>query len=361
MGLDAMATMDREDVGAKRARFCPECGHEAGDANFCPGCGHNMGFAADRTLADPSVQASTRRTPRGRVAIIAACATLGIAAVAVAMVILLSGGGKTTSINAAAAYQQKLAEAVTPLVSANRTLSGALTGIDGSKGSLRSAKVDASQALSALGAARGAVAVLNAPASQSGLTGQVQQALTADDGYLQAVSSTLATPSGPSTGQLQTLVTGAQSALDVLDPVVAGAGGSVSGTDNLVSWAQGASGQAQAQRNAAQQHATQQAASRGAQQAASSVSNGSSGSTSVGAGGASATNAISCGNGLFAGAHTSCAFAENVQTAWENTPGASNTVMAYSPVTGQTYTESCNPSGTGILCTGVGADNAIWW
>jgi hypothetical protein len=75
------------------------------------------------------------------------------------------------------------------------------------------------------------------------------------------------------------------------------------------------------------------------------------------------TGGTDCGDGTFAGPDTSCAFAENVRVAWEGTPGVSNTVTAFSPVTNQTYTESCgpNPSGSGILCTGVGANNSIWW
>jgi hypothetical protein len=30
-------------------------------------------------------------------------------------------------------------------------------------------------------------------------------------------------------------------------------------------------------------------------------------------------------------------------------------------LTYQTYTESCSPSGSGIMCTGIGADNSVWW
>lgn len=242
-----MATVDRKDTGTERPRFCPECGHPAGDANFCPGCGHNMGFAADRTLADPSVQppAGGRRP---RVALIAACAALGVAAVAVAAVILLSGGSgsKTTGHTSASPYRQQLAKVLAPLIRANQTLSGALTSVDGTPPSIRTAKTDAAQALAALVASHGALAVLSPPSSEAGLSAQVQQALTTDNGYLQAVASTLATPNGTSTGQLQTLATGAQSALDPLDAVTSGASTSVSGTGNLVSWAQGASGQAKA-------------------------------------------------------------------------------------------------------------------
>lgn len=352
-----MATIDRSDAVTERARFCPECGQPSDGANFCPGCGHNMGFAADRTLADPSVQAAPGgRPPRGRIAVILAGATLGLAAVAVAVVVLL---GSSTSSKAArpasvgASYQRQLAKVLTPVISGNHALSISLTSLDGSQHSVRSAELDASQALAALGAARGGIAVLSAPSALSTLAGQVQQALTADNGYLQAVSSALATPTGQGAGQLQTLATGAQSALDNLETVVPGAGTSVSGTDNLISWVQGASNQAQAQQKTSSSSSQSSSATQSATTPAPSTPAASNGGAGAGA--------IDCGGGLVAGPHTSCAFAANVQTAWENTPGEVNTVTAYSPVTGQAYIESCGPSGTGIMCTGVGADNSIWW
>jgi serine/threonine kinase PknH len=51
---------------------------------------------------------------------------------------------------------------------------------------------------------------------------------------------------------------------------------------------------------------------------------------------------------------TSCPFAENVESAWYSSGDiGSGTVAAYSPVTGQTYTMYCTPSGTGYeVCTG---------
>jgi hypothetical protein len=354
-----MATIDRSDAVTDRARFCPECGHPSDGANFCPGCGHNMGFAADRTLADPSVQApSGGEKPRGRGVLIVVGATLGVVAVAVAAIVLLSGGSrsKTTSSNASASYTNELAKVLTPVVGANRALSGSLTSLDGSKHSVRSAKTDASQALAALVAARGGVAVLSAPSAQAQLAGEVQQALTADNGYLQAVSSALAAPTGPSAGQLQTLATGAQSALNPLVAVVSEAGNSVSGTDNLISWIQGATNHAQAHQQAGP--STGQSSAGG--QSSSTTPAPASGSSSP-APAPSTPASTDCGGGLFAGPATSCPFAMNVQTAWQNTPGESNTVTAYSPVTGQSYTESCGPSGTGIMCTGVGANNSIWW
>jgi Glucodextranase, domain B len=56
-----------------------------------------------------------------------------------------------------------------------------------------------------------------------------------------------------------------------------------------------------------------------------------------------------CGNGLTAGAHTSCPFAENVRAAYETS--GSGIVDVYSPTTGQTYRMYCT-SGSPHVCTG---------
>jgi hypothetical protein len=59
-----------------------------------------------------------------------------------------------------------------------------------------------------------------------------------------------------------------------------------------------------------------------------------------------------CGGGLFAGANTTCAFAAKVRDAYDQASGGSQTVEAYSPVTGQTYTMRCDPAGDGVTCEG---------
>jgi hypothetical protein len=58
--------------------------------------------------------------------------------------------------------------------------------------------------------------------------------------------------------------------------------------------------------------------------------------------------------GISVNSVTSCAFAENVESAWNSSgDSGSGTVTAYSPVTDQTYTMYCTPSGTGYeVCTG---------
>jgi hypothetical protein len=60
--------------------------------------------------------------------------------------------------------------------------------------------------------------------------------------------------------------------------------------------------------------------------------------------------------GITVNSDTSCPFAENVESAWESSGGA-DSVTAYSPATGLTYTMSCIATGTGYqVCTG--GDNA---
>jgi hypothetical protein len=55
---------------------------------------------------------------------------------------------------------------------------------------------------------------------------------------------------------------------------------------------------------------------------------------------------------VFVNSVTSCPFALLVRQAWEAAPGATNTLRVFSPVTGQVYTMSCAPSGSGITCSG---------
>jgi serine/threonine protein kinase len=59
----------------------------------------------------------------------------------------------------------------------------------------------------------------------------------------------------------------------------------------------------------------------------------------------------SCGGDLSVGARTTCGFAENVEQAYDATSGGPQTVDAYSPATGVTYTINCT-GGTPHVCTG---------
>lgn len=81
----------------------------------------------------------------------------------------------------------------------------------------------------------------------------------------------------------------------------------------------------------------------------SSGSGGGGGSPSGGGGGGK----TDCGGGITAGPNTSCAFAQNVVSAYRRTGGGR--VRVFSPVTNQTYTMSCTSSPPHV-CTG--ANNA---
>ena len=74
--------------------------------------------------------------------------------------------------------------------------------------------------------------------------------------------------------------------------------------------------------------------------------------------GGSAGPTTACGDGISAGANTSCAFAMNVAGEYGSNPGAS-TISAYSPATGEEYVLSCSPYGNGTACFG-GNDASIY-
>lgn len=345
-----MATIERNETATKQLRFCPECGHPAGEGRFCSVCGHSLDAVSEQTSGKRS---GPRARSRG--ALVAAGAAVGLAAIAVAAIILLTGGSSSApTSNPSSAYQQKLAAALAPVVAADQKLSGTLTSLDGSQPALKAAQNEVSQAQSAIVAAHGALAVLTVPSAGSTLSQQAQQALTAVSGYDDAVSATLSTPVGQNSSQLQTLATGAQSALVTITPVVAGAGASVSGTDNLLRWVNGANAAAQHQ-SAAAQRRSQQAQQRAVQQAASGVQ-----------GAAPSTPPSSSPQGLTAcdqnisvnSSTTSCAFADNVFAQYANAVQQaggplSTDVTATSPVTGASYSDSCqyNSSTQIVLCS----------
>jgi hypothetical protein len=64
-----------------------------------------------------------------------------------------------------------------------------------------------------------------------------------------------------------------------------------------------------------------------------------------------------CGDGVFAGANTSCPFARNVRDGYFAVPGDSVEIDVFSPVTGQTYTMSCVRTGDRVTCRG--GNNAV--
>jgi hypothetical protein len=78
-------------------------------------------------------------------------------------------------------------------------------------------------------------------------------------------------------------------------------------------------------------------------------------STATNAGGATGTT--SCGGDVSIGPNTSCGFAVNVEKAYDVTSGGDQTVTAFSPATGQTYTINCT-GGSPHFCTGGTTRNA---
>jgi hypothetical protein len=365
-----MPAVQPEEIGPGRARFCPKCGEPAGGARFCANCGHEMATAPRPTSAAPprldpdgsppnsSRPSGSGGAPRGRMLLLIAGGAIAVAAIAVAVIVLSSGSGsnkRQSTVEAsqraaapAAPYKGQVAKALTPLVTANRALSTALVALDGSKQATSHAKTDATQATTALSSARGAVSVLTAPTAAGNLPSQIQQVLTADDGYLQAVASTLQSPTVSGATQVDTLATGAQGAFDGVSTIIPAASSSVTGTSNLASWARGA---AQSQQPKAQPASASSSSSTSAAQAPSAPA-------------PTNPSGTDCGGGVIAGPATSCPFAVNVQSAWDEGPGATATVNVYSPVTDRTYIENCGPDENNsdlIFCTDSDQSNSIWF
>ena len=387
-----MATTDDHYTATEHAHFCTNCGTETGSARFCPDCGTPTSSGDEAPAVAPPVTDTAQQltanttTPseattttefpsqpapaqkatgtfgtfppppsvptrtgadggahRSRVALIVAGAALGLAAIAVA-VIILATGGSNGSTNPSTAYHQKLTTALGPVVTANNALSSSLRDLSGAN--TTPAKSALSQAEQAVTAARGAVAVLSVPPAAAQLSQQVQQALTQENGYLQAVGATLSTQSQGNISQVRPLGTSASSSLVPLDVVTPGIGASLNGSDQLISWANGRVA-------AAAKAAKKKAAKKPATSSSSSGSSSSSNSTSVSQG-------TDCGGGLNAGPDTSCPFAENVQQAWYQAPAGVDTLQVFSPVTDQVYTMTCTQAGVGVTCTGGNNASVSW-
>jgi hypothetical protein len=83
--------------------------------------------------------------------------------------------------------------------------------------------------------------------------------------------------------------------------------------------------------------------------AASSSARAGAGSTQGSTGGS--TSVTSCGSNVSVGGNTSCAFGQNVASAFLDAGGGTTQVTAYSPVTGTNYSMSC-VSGIPSVCRG---------
>lgn len=108
------------------------------------------------------------------------------------------------------------------------------------------------------------------------------------------------------------------------------------------------------QENAAEARRAERRAIKAERRAARNQNSSGGGSTST------SGSATACGDGIYAGANTSCAFAMNVVGEYGSNPGAS-TIEAYSPVTGQYYLMSCGTAANGgHVCTG-GNNAAVYF
>jgi hypothetical protein len=280
------------------------------------------------------------------VLLIAAAGALVLAVGAVLAIVLINNSGGSSSSSQPIGYRAKLRDALAPVVSANRALSGSLQALDGSKKTISGAASATSQAQQAVVAARGAINVLTVASSDSTISQQAQQALTEENGYLQALTSTLSDPAGQSSSQLRPLITAAQSAMVPLAQVAPGATSSLSGIDNVQSWVAGATAVKQAAQHKAQQQQQQpqQQAQQPPPQAAAPSS--------------SPQGLTACDQNISVNSNTSCPFADNVFNEYAiavqsaGGPG-SYPVFAYSPDTGQGFTDNCdyNPANQVVLCS----------
>jgi hypothetical protein len=281
--------------------------------------------------------------------IVLAVALVLAAAAAVTIIVIGNSSSSGTST-----YRQKLSSVLAPVAAANRTMSSALQSLDGSHKTILGAQNATAQAQSAVVAARGAVGVLAPQSSDATLSQQVQQALTEESGYLQAVSSTLSNPTAQSASQLQPLVTSTQSALVPLAAVAPGVADSLSGADTLSGWA---TRQAKKQTQSSQRKAAQQAvakANAGNQhtQAAAPQTQAAAPPSS------SPTGLTACDQNISVNSSTSCQFADNVfyqyaQDVQQAGGPGSYYVYAFSPASSQTYTDACNynPANQTVLCS----------
>jgi hypothetical protein len=265
-----------------------------------------------------------------------------VVAAAVAAVFAL---GASNGRNSDAAYKQKVASAFGPVLGANRQVSDALARLRGTKANSargNDARVAVRRAQQATTLATGAVGALSVPEGSDQLARDARQALDRESAYFAEIARVLARPASASTSGLAELASNLTSALSVAGPTVAGSEPTVGGSDRLARWARAI--RIKANRKKGQQAAGRPAAGGGSSLAASQSAPASTPARNT-----------DCG-GVVAGPNTSCAFAANVHRAWQEAPGRTNTVRVFSPVTGQTYTMSCAPSGSGITCSG--ANNA---
>src|SRR4051794_23777412 len=346
--------------------FCEHCGHTLPGGRFCPECGAPVNppkdeapttdertDAFERADDDPAAEAPRdgsgnertevfdapvaprRPARRGNVALIGgALVGLTLLAGAIVAVVLLTG---SKGPDPDTVYKQHVASAFGPVLGANRQVSDSLAHLRGTsvKGThAANARLAVRRARQSTTLATGAISALSTPASSDQLARDSRQVLDHEDAYLAAVASVLAHPTTAPMSQLPTLASNLTSAFSVAGTTVAGTKATVSGSDHLISWARAVKKHEAAVKAHNHQHPHPPPGGGG------------------GGGGGTPPTGTSCGGGVFAGPNTTRAFALNVRDAYDEAPGSSATVRVFSPVTSQTYTMSCAPSGSGITCSG---------
>ena len=293
----------------------------------------------------PAAAGVPRSHGAGRWALLGALGAAVAVAVVAAIVMLMFSGDEDAAagkaaMGAATAYKQQVAKVFGPVLGANLAVSNKLAAVRGTKPA--AARLAVRRAQEATTQATGALSALIVPAGQDKLAADAKQVVGREVAYLAAVASVLNHPTIAGASQLQSLESDLTAALTAAGPAVAGEQSTVSGATRLTSWARTTS------RTLNRRARAKRARARAKGQARSSRGNTSSPTPSAPA----ASRGTGCGGGLYAGPNTSCTFARNVRSAYLEAPGASATVRVFSPVTNQTYTMSCSPSGSGTTCSG---------
>ena len=260
---------------------------------------------------------------------------VAVALIAAVVVLFLTVFASSDDDEGAADYQDRVERVMTPVIEANERLSNRLNGLRGMRAP--AARSAVREARDATVAAQGGLSALTVPDDQRQAATNARGTLTREEEYLAAVAAALANPTSSNADATQTLAANLTDALNTISPPGENWASSVSGAARLTTWA----GQVERKRD-------RQRDKRRDKQ----VSESSGSSNPAPAAPTSPVSGKSCGDGIVAGPNTTCPFARNVRDAYYDAPGVVTTVEVWSPVTGQTYTMSCAPAGSGISCAG---------
>ena len=313
----------------------------------------------DQTARRAPPLGTPRRSRNRMIAVAVAGGALLLAAVAALVMVLINDSTAHVKVVKTAAVTNGYPEAsstLTPVVEADRTLSNALVELDGSKRTIRASRTATTQAQQVLTAARGALGVLTVPPTYTQLSQQATQALTQENGYLQAVSTTLDDPTGNTVASLQPLASATSSAFVPLGSVAPGGNVSIFGVDNLLKWTQGPTPKGTSRseadhhcdRSHHHQHRSPFARARRSDPAPASPS------------------LTFCDQNIQADPQTTtCPLAENTFVAYYNSGSTSSgwgdaVVSAYSSKTGQTYDMSCTTDQATVSCTGMAGSSPLF-